>query len=183
MPLLERDDVPEPIRGLTSERVLAVEADLVDSIAARSARPVTDAVWLRGVAHLDPAQRRVVAALAGDAGLLVIEGAAGSGKTTTLAAARYVLDLADRRLAVVTPTLKAAQAAQQQAGTDAFSAAWLVHHHGYRWDEDGHWSQTDAAPEARAACSPATSSSLTRPACSTKTPLARSSPSPTERTQ
>jgi conjugative relaxase-like TrwC/TraI family protein len=150
VPLLERDDVPEHVRSLTSERVLAVEADLVDSIAARSARPVTDAVRLRDVAHLDPAQRRVVAALAGDAGLLVIEGAAGTGKTTTLAAARDVLDGADRRLVVVTPTLKAAQAAQQQVGTDAFSAAWLIHQHGYRWDEDGHWSQTDAAPEARA---------------------------------
>lgn len=150
VPLLERDDVPEHVRSLTSERVLAVEADLVDSIAARSARPVTDAVRLRGVAHLDPAQRRVVAALAGDTGMLVIEGPAGTGKTTTLAAARNVLDDADRRLVVVTPTLKAAQAAQQQVGTDAFSAAWLIHRHGYRWDEDGHWSQTHAAPEARA---------------------------------
>ncbi len=150
VPLLERDDVPEHVRSLTSERVLTVEADLVDTFAARSARPVTDAARLRGIDHLDPAQRRVVAALAGDAGLLVIEGAAGTGKTTTLAAARDVLDDADRRLVVVTPTLKAAQAAQQQVGTDAFSAAWLIHQHGYRWDEDGHWSQTDAAPEARA---------------------------------
>ncbi len=149
VPLLERDDVPEHVRSLTSERVLAVEADLVDSIAARSARPVTDAARLRGNAHLDPAQRRVVAALAGDAGLLVIEGAAGTGKTTTLAAARDALNDDDRRLVVVTPTLKAAQAAQQQVGTNAFSAAWLIHQHGYRWDEDGHWSQTDAAPEAR----------------------------------
>lgn len=150
VPLLDRDDVPEHVRSLTSQRVLGVEADLVDSLAARSARPVTDAVRLRGIDHLDPAQRDVVAALAGDAGLLVIEGAAGTGKTTTLAAARDVLDDADRRLVVVTPTLKAAQAAQQQVGTDAFSAAWLIHQHGYRWDEDGHWSQTDAAPEARA---------------------------------
>ncbi|PWN03211.1 AAA family ATPase [Nocardioides silvaticus] len=150
VPLLERDDVPEHVRSLTSERVLAVEADLVDSIASRSARPVTAAVRLRGVAHLDPAQRRVVAALAGDAGLLVIEGAAGAGKTTTLAAARDALDDADRRLVVVTPTLKAAQAAQQQVGTDAFSAAWLIHQHGYRWDEDGHWSHAAAAAEARA---------------------------------
>ena len=150
VPLLERDDVPEHVRSLTSERVLAVEADLVDSIAARSARPVNDASRLHGIDYLDPAQRRVVAALAGDARLLVIEGAAGTGKTTTLAAARDVLDASDRRLVVVTPTLKAAQAAQQQVGTDAFSAAWLIHQHGYRWDEDGHWSQTDAAPEARA---------------------------------
>lgn len=55
-----------------------------------------------------------------------MEGAAGTGKTTTLAAARDVLDAADRRLVVVTPTLKAAQ---HQVGTDAFSAAWLVHQH------------------------------------------------------
>ncbi|WP_182525119.1 MobF family relaxase [Nocardioides dongkuii] len=150
VPLLERDDVPGHVRSLTSEHVLTVEANLVDSIAVRSMRPVSDAVRLRGIARLDPAQRRVVAALAGDAGLLVIEGAAGTGKTTTLAAARQVLDDVDRRLVVVTPTLKAAQAARQQVGTDAFSAAWLVHQHGYRWDDDGDWSRTEAAPEARA---------------------------------
>ena len=150
VPLLDRSDVPEHVRSLTSERVLAVEADLVDTFAARAAQPVTDAVRLRGIDHLDPAQRRVVAALAGGVGLLVIEGAAGTGKTTTLAAARDVLADADRRLVVVTPTLKAAQAARQQVGADAFSAAWLIHQHGYRWDEDGHWSKTDAAPEPRA---------------------------------
>ncbi|MFC7358884.1 ATP-dependent DNA helicase [Nocardioides astragali] len=149
VPLLDRRDVPEHVRNLTSQRVLAVEADLIDTLAARAARPVTTAVRLHGIDHLDPAQRRVVAALAGDASLLVIEGAAGTGKTTTLAAARDVLDAADRRLVVVTPTLKAAQATQQQVGADAFSAAWLIHQHGYRWDEDGSWSQTDAVPEAR----------------------------------
>jgi exodeoxyribonuclease V alpha subunit len=149
VPLLDRDDVPEHVRSLTSEQVLAVEADLVDTVIARASKPVTTAVRLRGIDHLDPAQRRVVAALGGNAGLLVIEGAAGTGKTTTLAAARDVLNAADRRLVVVTPTLKAAQAAQQ-VGADAFSAAWLIHQHGYRWDQDGHWSQTDAAPDARA---------------------------------
>lgn len=151
VPLLDRGDVPEHVRSLTSERVLAVEADLVDTFAARAARPVTDASWIRRcAAPLGPAQRRVVAALAGDAGMLVIEGAAGTGKTATLAAARDVLDASGRRLVVVTPTLKAAQAARQQVAADAFSAAWLIHQHGYRWDEDGHWSQTDAAPKARA---------------------------------
>jgi exodeoxyribonuclease V alpha subunit len=150
VPLLDRGDVPEHVRSLTSERVLSVEADLVDTFAARASQTVTHAVRLRGIDHLDQAQRRVVAALAGDAGLLVIEGAAGTGKTTTLAAARDVLDDADRRLVVVTPTLKAAQAARHQVGADAFSAAWLIHQHGYRWDDDGHWTLTAAAPEARA---------------------------------
>ena len=142
--LRERSDVPDHIRNLTSERVLAVEAELVDSIAARSLGPVDAAVRIHGIEHLDPAQQKVVAALAGDASLLVIEGAAGAGKTTTLAAARDALDAQDRRLVVVTPTLKAAQAARTQAGTDAYSAAWLIHQHGFRWDEDGHWSRVDA---------------------------------------
>jgi conjugative relaxase-like TrwC/TraI family protein len=150
VPLLDGGDVPEHVRSLTSDRVIAVEAELVDTFAARASRPVTAARRLRSIDHLDLAQRRVVAALAGEAGLFVIEGAAGTGKTTTLTAARDVLDDADRRLVVVTPTLKAAQAVRQQVGTDAFSAAWLIHQHGYRWDKDGHWSQTDAAPEARA---------------------------------
>lgn len=40
---------------------------------------------------MDPAQRRVVAAIAGTASLVVVEGAAGAGKTTTLSAAEHVL--------------------------------------------------------------------------------------------
>ncbi|MFT4085021.1 MAG: AAA family ATPase [Nocardioides sp.] len=145
-PLLDRRDVPEHVRALTSPHVLAVEADLVASLAARAETPIEPAHRVRGIEHLDPAQQRVVTALAGDAGrhggLLVIEGAAGTGKTTTLAAASQALDARQRRLIVVTPTLKAAQVAHEQIGADAFTAAWLVHQHGYRWDEDGRWTHT-----------------------------------------
>jgi exodeoxyribonuclease V alpha subunit len=35
-PLLDRGDLREHIRSLTSERVLAVEADLIDTLAARA---------------------------------------------------------------------------------------------------------------------------------------------------
>lgn len=146
--LRDRTDVPDHIRNLTSEHVLAVEADLVDAIATRALQPV-EPVAVRG-GQLDAAQREVVGALAGRAGLLVVEGAAGTGKTTTLAAAHRALELQDRRLVVVTPTLKAAHAAQQQVGADAFSAAKLIHQHGFRWDVNGHWSRVDAAPDARA---------------------------------
>jgi exodeoxyribonuclease V alpha subunit len=139
-PLLDRGDVPEHVRSLTSDHVLNVEADINDRLAIRAHKPAAPARRLQLGDHLDPAQHQVVAALAGAAELLVIEGAAGTGKTTTLAAAREALDRQERRLVVVTPTLKAAEAARQQVGTDAFSAAWLVHQHGYRWDDDGRWS-------------------------------------------
>jgi len=42
VPLLDRDDVPEHVRALTSERVLAVEADLVDRRARRARRARRD---------------------------------------------------------------------------------------------------------------------------------------------
>ena len=98
---------------------------------------------------LDQAQRRVVAALAGSGRLFVVEGAAGAGKTT-LAAAHALLEMQDHRLVVVTPTLKAARVAEEQLGSAAFSAAWLAHQHGYRWDDDGLWTRLDQEPTAEA---------------------------------
>lgn len=156
VPLLARDDVPEHIRCLTSRKVLDVEADLVTRLTTRAeqpatSRPVGTVVAGRG---LDHAQRQVVAALGGTTQLLVIEGAAGAGKTTTLAAARALLAMQGAQLTAVTPTLKAAQVAEEQLGAAAFTSAWLVHQHGFRWDEDGHWTRqpvrrVDLQAEAR----------------------------------
>jgi hypothetical protein len=42
---------------------------------------------------------------------------------------------------VVTPTLKVAQVAATEVGASAFSAARLVHQHGFRWDADGRWTR------------------------------------------
>ncbi|GGL33314.1 AAA family ATPase [Phycicoccus endophyticus] len=140
VPLLDRGDVPEHVRALTSRRVLDVESDITTRLAARANHPGTpDPVGARsGGRALDPAQRGAVGAMAGTARLVVVEGAAGAGKTTTLAAARDLLDVQGHRLVVVTPTMKAAQVVQAETGADAFSAAWLAHHHGHRWDSDGH---------------------------------------------
>ncbi|MEI2715364.1 MAG: MobF family relaxase [Nocardioides sp.] len=143
--LLDRDDVPQHVRSLTSQHVLDVEADLVASLISRAAQPIEPARRVRDIEHLDPAQQEVVAALAGDAALLVIEGAAGTGKTTTLAAAASAIEARDRRLVVVTPTLKAAQVVEQQIGATAFTAAKLAYEHGYAWDEDGRWSHAEKA--------------------------------------
>ncbi len=150
VPLLARDDVPEHVRSLTSREVLNVEADLLMRLAARAEQPTTNCRVGTVVARrrLDHTQRQVVAALGGNAQLLVIEGAAGAGKTTTLAAARELLEMQDTRLMVVTPTLKAAKVAQEQIGAAAFTSAWLVHQHGFRWDADGHWSRNPVPRDA-----------------------------------
>lgn len=97
-------------------------------------------------ASLDPAQRAAVAALTGTRHLLVVEGAAGAGKTTTLAATKTALAAGGHRLMVVTPTLKASEVAAREIDAPAFSAAWLVHQWGWRWDDDGHWTRTDTEP-------------------------------------
>lgn len=48
---------------------------------------------------------------------------------------------------VVMPTLKAAVVASTEIDAPpAFSAAWLAHQWGWRWDEDGHWTRDDTEP-------------------------------------
>ena len=168
VPLLGRRGLPEHFRALTSQQVLDVEADLTARFIDRatdSGRTLTGNIPARthprgpmgahlrahpgeglvgaglGWDGLDPGQRQVVAAMAAGHRLLVIECAAGAGKTTTLAATRTALDRQGRRLVVVTPTLKAATTAAAQVGAPAFSAAWLAHQHGYRWNTDGAWTR------------------------------------------
>jgi conjugative relaxase-like TrwC/TraI family protein len=143
VPLIDRPGVPEHVRALTSRHVIEVETDLSTRLVRRAAtaprRPgsiATDAE-----AGLDPVQREVVHTLVAGADLVVIEGAAGAGKTTTLAAARTAIEQQEGRLRVATPTLKAARVAARQVGGDASSAAWLAHQHGFRWDENGTWTR------------------------------------------
>jgi conjugative relaxase-like TrwC/TraI family protein len=119
-PLLDRADVPEHIRSHTSAPVLAVERELIARITTRAA-----------------ANR-----------LTVVEGAAGSGKTIRLAAARAHVEARGGRMLVVTPTRKAAQVATHEIGAPARSVAWLLHRYGYRWDTDGNWTRVAPSPTA-----------------------------------
>ncbi|WP_341358940.1 MobF family relaxase [Georgenia sp. M64] len=148
VPLLDRADVPEHIRSLSSPHVLEVEADVVARIARRAVQPArTLRLDGRRPVGIDPAQAAVAGALAGDGPLVVVEGAAGAGKTTTLRFTRELLSMRGHRLIVVTPTLKAAEVAAAETGADGHSAAWLIHQHGWRWDADGHWArQTNRTP-------------------------------------
>jgi hypothetical protein len=146
VPLLDGEGVPEHIRCWTSRTVLDVEGDLLARFDARAGQPAPDGrrpellpagpVW-----GLDAGQAAVVAVLAGDHRLVVVEGAAGAGKTTALAATRILLQRQGRRLMVVTPTLKAAKVARAEVGAFAGSAAALVYTHGWRWNDQGPWTR------------------------------------------
>ncbi len=73
-------------------------------------------------------------------------------------------------MVVVTPTLKAAEVAAVETGADGHSASWLLYHHGFRWDDDGHWTRVpDPSTPEPADCVPGTCSWSTKPACSTRT--------------
>ena len=147
-PLLTRRDVPEHVRSLTSPGVLAVEGDLI----ARITRRADHTGKLRRSDSLDPPQvnpspRDAIDALTSDAPLVVVEGAAGVGKTTVLRSVRQLLAYNGQRLVVVTPTMRAADVAARETGAEGHSAAWLIHQHGWRWDDDGRWSrQPDPTP-------------------------------------
>ncbi len=155
LPLLDQPGVPEHIRALTSPEVIAVEADLVARLAARADGSGTAAIpGAVATASLDEAQQAAVAALTGDARLVVVEGAAGAGKTTTLAATRTALAELGHQLMVVTPTLKAAAVAAGQVGSRTSSAAWLAYQHGYRWDADATWTRAAHEPKPEAVLRP-----------------------------
>lgn len=120
IPLVNRDDAAEHIRALSSPDVLAVEHDLVAQI-------------------IRSAKREKVT---------VVEGAAGAGKTRRLAATREQVEARGGRMIVVTPTRKAAQVAAGEVGTETRAVAKLLHEHGLRWDDEGHWGRTQPSPSA-----------------------------------
>ncbi|WP_312855050.1 MobF family relaxase [Agromyces agglutinans] len=159
---------PEHVAHLTSVHVIAVETRLRDLLTARAARPRQRTPDLSRIAQrlgLDPAQTRAAAAVASTQSLVVVEGAAGAGKTTMLAAAIKAAAIQGRKTRVVTPTKKAADVARQELGVAADSIAKLVHEHGWRWNRDGVWTRLavgDHDPETDAAyAGPAASARLT----------------------
>lgn len=126
---------PEHVTHLTSLHVIAVEAQLRDMLSARATAATHDAPDVTGLARqrkLDPDQTQAAAAIAGIDSLVVVEGAAGAGKTTMLGVAIEAAAREGRRTRVVTPTKKAADVSAQELGVPTDSVAKLVHEHGFR---------------------------------------------------
>lgn len=148
--------MPDSLRHLTSEHVLATDNEVRTRLARLGAAPGGDAVLgelvvagrTRGVQ-----QHAAVCAIAGTHRLVVIEGAAGAGKTTALKAAKQQVEAQGRTQILVAPTLKAAQEAGRATGADASSLHRLLLEHGWRWTDTGRWyrlSIGDADPETGA---------------------------------
>ncbi|WP_240739883.1 MobF family relaxase [Leucobacter triazinivorans] len=131
---------PEHVAHLTSLRVVQAETELRDLLTARVPKHPDVHGAARGQG-LDAGQERAAAAVASADPLVIVEGAAGAGKTTMLGVAIEVAAQHGRASRVVAPTLRAAQVAQQELGVPATSVAALVHAHGWRWNSDGVWTR------------------------------------------
>lgn len=135
---------PEHVAHLTSVRVIAADTQLRDLLTARAAQPSGPTPDVSSLAHdrgLDDEQARAATAVASGAPLVVVEGAAGAGKTTMLGVAIAAAEAEGRATRVVTPTKKAADVAARELGVLTDSVAKLVHAHGWRWDQDGVWTR------------------------------------------
>ncbi|OWP20302.1 hypothetical protein CBF90_02120 [Microbacterium sp. AISO3] len=134
------EDVPDWVRWITSDRVVEVETKLRSVFAAR-ARASELVLGKRTIGKLSQAQSDAARALGGKAPLVVVEGAAGAGKTTMLKTAAKIAAKNGRRFVVAAPTLRAAQEAGEALGTPASSAHKLAHEHGFRRDALGRWKR------------------------------------------
>ncbi|WP_018134013.1 MobF family relaxase [Acaricomes phytoseiuli] len=135
--------MPDHVRHMTSERVIAVEDELRHRFAARAAvnAPLTlDGAGFAGT-NLAHAQRQAAQLIASSSALGVVEGAAGSGKTTLLKEAKAVLDSQGRQLVVLSPTLMGAQEAAKSLQAPAFGVHKLLHEHGFRWDTNNRFTR------------------------------------------
>jgi len=135
--------MPDHVRHITSERVIAVEDELKARFTARvvSAEEVKLDPRAFAGTNLGQAQKHAAQIVASQCSLGVVEGAAGSGKTTMLREAKRLLDAEGRQLVVLAPTLKGAQEAARSLEAPAFSVHKLLHANGFRWDENGRYTR------------------------------------------
>lgn len=131
--------------NLTSGHVLEVEQELAGRMAHRAELGGEPARLDPEVAaRLSVEQRAAAAAIAGDSRFVVVEGAAGTGKTHMLAAARDALQEQGRELRVVAPSKVAGDVAGRELDTHGDSVHKLLHAHGVRWDnQGGNWRRLE----------------------------------------
>jgi hypothetical protein len=137
---------PEHVAHLTSWRVVQVETRLRDLLTTLTPARESHPLDVRQVAarlgqQLDAGQLRAAAAVASTDPLVIVEGAAGAGKTTMLATAIAAAKERGSTVRVLAPTKRAAEVAREELDVPAISVAALVHAYGYRWNDDGVWTR------------------------------------------
>jgi len=116
------------LRHLTHDRILAQEERILTYVLDAQDHPATPSTTVE-VTGLDPLQADVARAVAGSEQVVLVIGPAGTGKTTTLAAAS--LDLHRQRRAVygIAPSAKAARVLETETGIRSDTIAKLL----YEW--------------------------------------------------
>jgi hypothetical protein len=138
------DVQPDHVAHLTSLHVMQAETQLRDLLHARLPEREPghpDVANLAVTRGLDEEQTVAAAAVASTDPLVIVEGAAGAGKTTMLRVAIEAAQREGRQARVVAPTKKAADVAHQELGVPTDSVAALVYAHGWRWNDDGVWTR------------------------------------------
>lgn len=137
---------PEHVAHLTSWRVVEIETRLRDLLAGYASAHEAHSIDIQRIAarlgqELDADQVRAATAVASTDPLVIVEGAAGAGKTTMLAAAIAAAKERGSTVQVFAPTKRAAEVAHEELGVAATSVAALVHAYGFRWNDDGVWTR------------------------------------------
>nr|WP_249291230.1 AAA family ATPase [Leucobacter manosquensis] len=132
----------EGVRHFTSDYVLAVDERLTDALTNRALIPGENGTVNadRGEFTLSEAQQFAAEAIAGTHELVVVQGAAGAGKTTMLEAAQEALARQGRRMVAVSPTKRGALEAGDVLGVDGESVHALLYRAGAHVDmSTGRW--------------------------------------------
>lgn len=131
----------EGVRHYTSDHVLAVDERLTDALTMRALIPGENGTVQaeRDGFALSQEQQIAAEAIAGTHQLVVIQGAAGAGKTTMLRAAADAVASRGRRLVVVSPTKRGALEAGDVLGTEGESVHALLYRAGAYVDDEGRW--------------------------------------------
>lgn len=132
----------EGSRHYTSKAVQATEQAIESGLTSRAQRPGRDGQITadRGGFSLTDGQVAAGQAIAGDHGLVVIEGAAGTGKTTMLQAANEQIVKDGRRIVAVSPTKRGALEMGDAIGAEGDSVHSLLVRAGANFDDNGKWT-------------------------------------------
>ena len=136
-------------RHLTSAAVIDADMALNLGLAGLAAneRPRDAGAGLAArAAGLDAGQADAVAAIAGAAGLEVVVGPAGTGKTAMLGAAREAVGPRGGPSWCWPPPARRPRWPGEELGTPATSVAKLLYDHGWRWDDLGRYARPVAVP-------------------------------------